>query len=235
MDPNSFGCQKWKALHVDKERPPAVRIWLLLIVHSSKTMHFHLRHMERTLERLLQIQAAMEELAVALDQAEGVRDAWEPVGDLFIDSLQDHIDATKVRRTTLPSTHTHVSTAQIADLNPQECIWSYWSHLTVANVQLIVIFTLCRLYYHQNGSIRTNIHLSITTRKPLTHTQKLTQWECDSAETTRLIMFTNVVSTFVMKTLGTIDGTKIYAVSWCYVPPWFNTMEAKLEPPAADN
>eukprot|EP00066_Takifugu_rubripes_P005877 XP_003970225.2 PREDICTED: dystrophin-related protein 2 [Takifugu rubripes] len=54
------------------------------------------RHMERTLERLLQIQAAMEELAVALDQAEGVRDAWEPVGDLFIDSLQDHIDATKL-------------------------------------------------------------------------------------------------------------------------------------------
>lgn len=56
------------------------------------------RHMERTLERLLQIQAAMEELAVALEQAEGVRDAWEPVGDLFIDSLQDHIDATKVPR-----------------------------------------------------------------------------------------------------------------------------------------
>uniref|UniRef100_A0A8C1TB84 Dystrophin related protein 2 n=1 Tax=Cyprinus carpio TaxID=7962 RepID=A0A8C1TB84_CYPCA len=53
------------------------------------------RHMERTLERLLQIQATMEELAVALEQAEGVRDAWEPVGDLFIDSLQDHIDATK--------------------------------------------------------------------------------------------------------------------------------------------
>lgn len=56
------------------------------------------RHMERTLERLLQIQAAMEELAAALEQAEGVRDAWEPVGDLFIDSLQDHIDATKVIR-----------------------------------------------------------------------------------------------------------------------------------------
>ncbi|KAG7257970.1 hypothetical protein CRUP_007160, partial [Coryphaenoides rupestris] len=50
----------------------------------------------RTLERLLQTQAAMEELAVALEQAEGVRDAWEPVGDLFIDALQDHIDATKL-------------------------------------------------------------------------------------------------------------------------------------------
>ncbi|XP_036403984.1 dystrophin-related protein 2 isoform X1 [Megalops cyprinoides] len=52
--------------------------------------------MERTLERLLQVQGAMGELAVALEQAEGVRDAWEPVGDLFIDSLQDHIDATKL-------------------------------------------------------------------------------------------------------------------------------------------
>lgn len=62
--------------------------------------------MERTLERLLQIQAAMEELAVALEQAEGVRDAWEPVGDLFIDSLQDHIDATKVDRHKKPSPHT---------------------------------------------------------------------------------------------------------------------------------
>lgn len=59
--------------------------------------------MERTLERLLQIQAAMEELAGALEQAEGVRDAWEPVGDLFIDSLQDHIDATKVNTTKHPA------------------------------------------------------------------------------------------------------------------------------------
>lgn len=61
--------------------------------------------MERTLERLLQIQAAMEELAGALEQAEGVRDAWEPVGDLFIDSLQDHIDATKVNTTKHPAVH----------------------------------------------------------------------------------------------------------------------------------
>ncbi|CAB1325357.1 unnamed protein product, partial [Coregonus sp. 'balchen'] len=37
------------------------------------------RHMERTLERLLQTQSAMEELAMALEQAEGVRDAWEPL------------------------------------------------------------------------------------------------------------------------------------------------------------
>nr|XP_006633095.2 PREDICTED: dystrophin-related protein 2 [Lepisosteus oculatus] len=54
------------------------------------------RHMERTLERLLELQGTMEELGGALEQAEGVREAWEPVGDLFIDSLQDHIDATKL-------------------------------------------------------------------------------------------------------------------------------------------
>lgn len=66
--------------------------------------------MERTLERLLQIQAAMEELAGALEQAEGVRDAWEPVGDLFIDSLQDHIDATKVdTHATCTAKHTLVT------------------------------------------------------------------------------------------------------------------------------
>lgn len=127
----------------------------LLMVHGCKPAHSHLRHMERTLERLLQIQAAMEELAVALDQAEGVRDAWEPVGDLFIDSLQDHIDATKVRSTTLPSTYTHVSCAQRTDLNPYKCVWSHWSCQMVAREQLSVIFTLCWLYSHQTKSVDT--------------------------------------------------------------------------------
>lgn len=111
--------------------------------------------MERTLERLLQIQAAMEELALALDQAEGVRDAWEPVGDLFIDSLQDHIDATKVRSTTLPSTYTHASYGQITDLNPYKCFWSRRSCWTAATVQLSVIFALCGLCSHQIKGIDT--------------------------------------------------------------------------------
>lgn len=106
-------------------------------------MRFHLRHMERTLERLLQIQAAMEELAVALDQAEGVRDAWEPVGDLFIDSLQDHIDATKVR---YRGTCHICSCTQITDLYPYKSFSSHWSRLTVAKVPLGVIFSLCRRY-----------------------------------------------------------------------------------------
>lgn len=54
------------------------------------------RHIERTLEQLLEIKGAMEELSTALDQAESVRETWEPIGDLFIDSLPEHIQSTKV-------------------------------------------------------------------------------------------------------------------------------------------
>lgn len=54
------------------------------------------RHIERTLEQLLEIKGAMEELSTTLDQAESVRETWEPIGDLFIDSLPEHIQSTKV-------------------------------------------------------------------------------------------------------------------------------------------
>lgn len=56
------------------------------------------RHIEHTLEHLLEIQGTMEELSSTLTQAEGVRATWEPIGDLFIDSLPEHIQAIKVCR-----------------------------------------------------------------------------------------------------------------------------------------
>uniref|UniRef100_A0A3P8USV5 Dystrophin related protein 2 n=1 Tax=Cynoglossus semilaevis TaxID=244447 RepID=A0A3P8USV5_CYNSE len=91
------------------------------------------RHMERTLERLLQIQAAMEELAVALDQAEGVRDAWEPVGDLFIDALQDHIDATKLFKEELGQVKEGMK--QVNDLAHQLAISDV--HLSMENARAL--------------------------------------------------------------------------------------------------
>uniref|UniRef100_A0A8C6NKS3 Dystrophin related protein 2 n=1 Tax=Nothobranchius furzeri TaxID=105023 RepID=A0A8C6NKS3_NOTFU len=91
------------------------------------------RHMERTLERLLQIQAAMEELAGALEQAEGVRDAWEPVGDLFIDSLQDHIDATKLFKEEL--TQVKEGMKQINELAHQLAISDV--HLSMENARAL--------------------------------------------------------------------------------------------------
>uniref|UniRef100_A0A671W2Q5 Dystrophin related protein 2 n=1 Tax=Sparus aurata TaxID=8175 RepID=A0A671W2Q5_SPAAU len=86
-----------------------------------------------TLERLLQIQAAMEELAVALEQAEGVRDAWEPVGDLFIDSLQDHIDATKLFKEEL--TQVKEGMKHINDLAHQLAISDV--HLSMENARAL--------------------------------------------------------------------------------------------------
>ncbi|PKU36588.1 dystrophin-related protein 2 [Limosa lapponica baueri] len=76
----------WKQANVASE------LWEKL---TARCVDQH-RHIERTLEQLLEIKGAMEELSTTLDQAESVRETWEPIGDLFIDSLPEHIQSTKV-------------------------------------------------------------------------------------------------------------------------------------------
>ncbi|XP_072363571.1 utrophin isoform X2 [Scyliorhinus torazame] len=49
---------------------------------------------EKALEKLQELQKAMDDLEAHVITAEGVRTDWQPVGDLLIDSLQDHIDKT---------------------------------------------------------------------------------------------------------------------------------------------
>ncbi|KAG7486436.1 utrophin isoform X5 [Solea senegalensis] len=51
---------------------------------------------ERALERLQELQSSMDQLDLRLTQAEEAKVTWQPVGDLLIDSLQDHIDKTMV-------------------------------------------------------------------------------------------------------------------------------------------
>lgn len=51
---------------------------------------------ERALERLQDLQSSMDHLDLQLTRAEEVKASWQPVGDLLIDSLQDHIDKTTV-------------------------------------------------------------------------------------------------------------------------------------------
>ncbi|XP_060793676.1 utrophin isoform X3 [Neoarius graeffei] len=53
---------------------------------------------ERSLEKLQDLQSAMDQLDVHLSRPEEVKDRWQPVGDLLIDSLQDHIDKTTAFR-----------------------------------------------------------------------------------------------------------------------------------------
>ncbi|XP_041067968.1 dystrophin isoform X1 [Carcharodon carcharias] len=56
------------------------------------------KRIDEALERLLELQDAMDELNRKLRQAEAIRDTWQPVGDLLIDSLQDHIEKVKAFR-----------------------------------------------------------------------------------------------------------------------------------------
>ncbi|XP_062871249.1 utrophin-like isoform X3 [Trichomycterus rosablanca] len=49
---------------------------------------------ERSLEKLQDLQSAMDQLDVRLSGPEEMKSRWQPVGDLLIDSLQDHIDQT---------------------------------------------------------------------------------------------------------------------------------------------
>ena len=54
---------------------------------------------ERALERLQELQSSMDQLDLRLTRAEEAKEGWQPVGDLLIDSLQDHIERTTVRGT----------------------------------------------------------------------------------------------------------------------------------------
>lgn len=53
----------------------------------------------KALEKLRDLQGAMDDLDADMKEAEAVRNGWKPVGDLLIDSLQDHIDKTMVSTT----------------------------------------------------------------------------------------------------------------------------------------
>uniref|UniRef100_A0A3Q2YSV2 Utrophin n=1 Tax=Hippocampus comes TaxID=109280 RepID=A0A3Q2YSV2_HIPCM len=53
---------------------------------------------EQALERLQELQSSMDQLDLRLTRAEDAKSGWQPVGDLLIDSLQDHIDQTLVFR-----------------------------------------------------------------------------------------------------------------------------------------
>ncbi|XP_042314821.1 dystrophin isoform X10 [Sceloporus undulatus] len=66
--------------------------WDKLNVQSSDWQ----KKIDEALERLQELQEAMDELDLKLRQAEAIKGSWQPVGDLLIDSLQDHLEKLKV-------------------------------------------------------------------------------------------------------------------------------------------
>ncbi|XP_068104175.1 dystrophin-related protein 2 isoform X2 [Hyperolius riggenbachi] len=75
----------WKQANV------ATELWDRL---TARGLDQH-RHLERTLEQLQDLDVSIKEATDALQQVESVTTTWETIGDLFIDSLPEHIQSTK--------------------------------------------------------------------------------------------------------------------------------------------
>ncbi|XP_077338684.1 dystrophin isoform X2 [Lithobates pipiens] len=75
------------------------------------------RKLDDALERLQELQDAMDELDHKLHQAEAMKGSWQPVGDLLIDSLQDHIGKIKAFRAEIAPIKNNVN--QVNDLAHQ--------------------------------------------------------------------------------------------------------------------
>ncbi|XP_066434053.1 dystrophin isoform X1 [Eleutherodactylus coqui] len=87
--------------------------WDKLNVHSVEWQ----KKLDDALERLQELQDAMDELDHKLRQAEAMKGSWQPVGDLLIDSLQDHIGKIKAFRAEIAPIKNNVN--QVNDLAHQ--------------------------------------------------------------------------------------------------------------------
>ncbi len=67
--------------------------WERLMGHAGTWQE----QVDRVLDKLQDLQSSMDQLDLRLAQAEELKVGWQPVGELLIDSLQDHIDKTTVR------------------------------------------------------------------------------------------------------------------------------------------
>ncbi len=67
--------------------------WERLMGHAGTWQE----QVDRVLDKLQDLQSSMDQLDLRLAQAEELKAGWQPVGELLIDSLQNHIDKTTVR------------------------------------------------------------------------------------------------------------------------------------------
>ncbi|XP_011376775.1 dystrophin isoform X2 [Pteropus vampyrus] len=116
--------------------------WEKLNLHSTDWQ----RKLDEALERLQELQEATDELDLKLRQAEVIKGSWQPVGDLLIDSLQDHLEKVKALRgeiAPLKENVSHVNDVarqlttlgiQLSpyNLNTQEDLNTRWKLLQVA-------------------------------------------------------------------------------------------------------
>ncbi|XP_075446396.1 dystrophin isoform X18 [Ascaphus truei] len=87
--------------------------WDKLNLRSSEWQ----QKLDEALQRLQELQESMDELDHKLHQAEVMKGSWQPVGDLLIDSLQDHIGKIKAYRAEIAPIKENVN--QVNDLTHQ--------------------------------------------------------------------------------------------------------------------
>uniref|UniRef100_A0A6I8QSI2 Dystrophin n=1 Tax=Xenopus tropicalis TaxID=8364 RepID=A0A6I8QSI2_XENTR len=75
------------------------------------------KKLDEALQRLQELQEAMDELDHKLHQAEALKGSWQPVGDLLIDSLQDHLGKIKTFKAEIAPIKNNVN--QVNDLAHQ--------------------------------------------------------------------------------------------------------------------
>uniref|UniRef100_A0A8C3TBK2 Utrophin n=1 Tax=Chelydra serpentina TaxID=8475 RepID=A0A8C3TBK2_CHESE len=75
------------------------------------------KQVDKALEKLKDLQCAMDDLDADLKEAENVRNGWKPVGDLLIDSLQEHIEKTTAFKEEIAPINLKVKT--VNDLSSQ--------------------------------------------------------------------------------------------------------------------
>ena len=80
---------------IRKEADDVIMKWDQLNTDSAEWQ----KKLELALDRLMELQEAEDLLDGQLRRAEMVKEAWEPVGDLLIESLPENIDKVKVRLT----------------------------------------------------------------------------------------------------------------------------------------
>lgn len=76
-----------------KEADDVKSRWGLLNTNSTSWQ----RRLELALDRLMELQEAEDLLDAQLRQAELVKEAWEPLDQLSLTSLPEHIERVKVR------------------------------------------------------------------------------------------------------------------------------------------
>nr|XP_061785642.1 dystrophin-like isoform X2 [Nerophis lumbriciformis] len=89
-DPSPEEKARWLARAIRRQTGDVRERWERLRGHAGGWQN----QVEQALERLQELQSSMDQLDLRLTQAEEAKSSWQPVGDLLIDSLQDHIDKT---------------------------------------------------------------------------------------------------------------------------------------------